>query len=90
MMDWFGVTWSAQPWWWMGLMMLAWIGLFAVAAWALWWATSDRDDRIKVTESPRAILDRRLASGELDAEQYSQARRLLDASSVNQPFPTAR
>ena len=34
------------------------------------------------TPTPRAILDHRLASGEIDAEQYAQLRRLLDGQSA--------
>jgi putative membrane protein len=30
-------------------------------------------------ESPRAILDRRFASGEIDAEEYANARRVLQS-----------
>jgi hypothetical protein len=31
------------------------------------------------TESPRAILDRRFANGELNAKQYAEARWLLES-----------
>ena len=57
------------------------------------WAVSPRGDRgssaIAIKESPREILDRRLASGELTAEQYEQLRETLgDAGpSTGDPRP---
>jgi uncharacterized membrane protein len=48
------------------------------------WAASLRGDRSGSTTaadgSAREILDRRLASGELTAEQYEQLREALDAA----------
>ena len=51
------------------------------------WAVSPRGDRggsaTATGESPREILDRRLASGELTVEQYEQLRGALnDAASM--------
>jgi putative membrane protein len=44
------------------------------------WAVSPREDRGSSSatgESPREILDRRLASGDVTAEQYQQLRETL-------------
>lgn len=52
----------------------------------IYWAVSPSDGRESVAsatgESPREILDRRLASGELTVEQYEQLRETLSDSST--------
>lgn len=84
MMGWYGNGWGT------GMLF---VGLFCmlVVAGAVWafvrWATRTQDPQDGVRgsthESPREILDRRFASGELDTEQYGQARRLLDGRGVD-------
>ena len=68
-----GYGWGMGPagWLFMGLFWLVLLGLLAWAVIALLPATRGRTDR---PEDPRTILDRRFARGELDAEQYRQAR----------------
>jgi uncharacterized membrane protein len=51
------------------------------------WVVSPRSDRggsaSATGESPREILDRRLAGGELTPEQYSQLHETLDGAAAN-------
>ncbi len=85
MMGWYG-----NGGWGAGMVFLGLFCLVLVAA-AVWafarWATRTQDPqdgtRGSSQESARAILDRRFASGELDSEQYGQARRLLDGRGVD-------
>jgi putative membrane protein len=59
---------------WMIFMPLLWIVLIGAIAWAVIRLAVDRGgDRAK-RESPQEILDRRFASGEIDADTYSDAR----------------
>ncbi|MDO8732602.1 MAG: hypothetical protein Q7L55_08540 [Actinomycetota bacterium] len=81
MMYWFGDGngWSGGNWWGMGFMMIFWIALIGLGIWAVIRYTQGGGKRTSVTfESPRAILDRRFAAGEIDAEAYAHARRLLE------------
>ena len=63
------------------LMTLMWFVIIALGIWLVTWITR-RDQHLphvsEKVETPRQILDRRFASGEIDAEVYSQARRLLE------------
>ncbi|AXY49205.1 SHOCT domain-containing protein [Rhodococcus ruber] len=68
-------------WGWMMLMPLLWIVLIGVIVWAVVSLTrrptdrtADPRHRAAPRETPREILDRRFASGEIDAEAYTQAR----------------
>lgn len=73
---WFGPIW----------MVVWWGGLAALVAWGIARLTrGHRTDHAHhvhaahgVPESARAILDRRLAAGEIDAEAYARARRLIE------------
>lgn len=59
------------------LMILVWVALIVLIAWAigrlfpLRAATESRDE---TTETPDEILDRRLARGEIDTEEYARLR----------------
>lgn len=76
-----GNAWDAGGWWGMGLMMVFWIAVIGVGIWAIVRVTSGPSSSTAVSaESPRAILDRRFANGEIDATQYAEARRLLEMS----------
>lgn len=80
MMDWSGnVGWMSGYGMWM--MLLFWGVPVALAVWALVRMTRHSSPPTSA-ESPRQILDRRFASGELDAEQYGEARRVLEGRSV--------
>jgi putative membrane protein len=65
-------------WGWMMLMPLLWIPLIGVIVWAVV-TMVQRNDRTTVPprETPQEILDRRLASGEIDPAAYAQAREVL-------------
>lgn len=63
------------------LMALMWLTVIGLGIWFLTWITRRDQYRAPVTEktdTPRQILDRRFASGEIDAETYSQARKLIE------------
>ena len=68
---------------WMLVMLLVWAGILGVAVLAV--ARLTRGGAIASTsvESPRQILDRRFAAGELDAEQYASARRVVEGRSAD-------
>lgn len=64
-------------WIWMILMSLFWIVLIAVIVWAavrLVQRPGDGERHARPRETPQEILDRRFASGEIDAEEYTRAR----------------
>lgn len=67
-------------WGWLTLMPLLWIVLIGLIVWAairLSQRPSDRPGGQPGRESPQEILDRRFASGEIDAETYVRARDTL-------------
>jgi putative membrane protein len=81
-------------WGWMMLMPLLWVALLAVIVWAVVRLAQpggrsggpggydyDRSRR----ETPQEILDRRFASGEIDADAYTQARARLAGRNVDAP-----
>lgn len=73
--DWYGGTW-----WGAGGMMfmgLFWILLIGLGIWFISWITKRDEPSVKV-ESPRQVLDRRLASGDIEISEYAQTRRLID------------
>ncbi|MHB1614399.1 MAG: SHOCT domain-containing protein [Actinomycetes bacterium] len=68
------------------MMVLVWGGLIALVVWGITRLTrgsgSDAASR-PTTETPRQQLDRRLAAGEINAQEYAQTRRLLESRSVD-------
>ena len=69
--------WDGWGWWpLMMLMMLLWIVLIAVIVWAIVRLVQRHDGGRgwHGRETPQEILDRRFASGEINAEEYRQAR----------------
>jgi putative membrane protein len=66
---------GAAGWIFMGLFWIVVIGLVVWAVAAL--LPGNRPGGPARTESPREILDRRFARGEIDAEQYRRAREEL-------------
>jgi putative membrane protein len=65
-------------WGWMTLMPLVWIALIGVIVWAAVRLTQRPPERAGPRrESPREILDRRFAAGEIDADTYTRARDTL-------------
>lgn len=79
MMNWSGGM-GAAGW---VLMSVFWVILIAAIVWALA-ALFGRGDRsaggVAIAERPEEILDRRLASGEIDAETYEALRTKLRAA----------
>jgi putative membrane protein len=75
---------NAVGWGWMVLMPLLWIALLAVIIWAVIRLVQPGtpvrrppgDGRAR-RETPQEILDRRFASGEIDADAYAEARERL-------------
>lgn len=80
MMGWYQNGWNGTGILGMVLMLVLWGGLIAAAVWAVARFTRTEHSTPTVLESPRAILDRRFAAGEIDAEAYAQARRILESS----------
>jgi putative membrane protein len=80
MMGWYQNGWNATGILGMVMMVVVWGGLIAIAVWAVARFTRTEHPTPAGLETPRAILDRRFASGEIDAEAYAQARRALESS----------
>ncbi|MDI1290343.1 MAG: hypothetical protein PSX37_10400 [bacterium] len=78
MMGWYGNDWGVAGVFGMLLMLAFWGGLIALAVWAISRITRSDHPQTAAMESPRTILDRRFAAGDLDAEGYAQARRILE------------
>ena len=79
-MDWNGQGggWGAG----MVIMVVFFVALIALAVWAILRLSRRSDEPSRSVQSPRQILDRRFASGELDETQYAQARRVLEGRGV--------
>jgi putative membrane protein len=67
---------------WWALMMFFWVGLAGVVIWAVVRSVTSRDPSQPAGETPEKILDRRLASGEIDTETYDQLRARLGGSAL--------
>jgi putative membrane protein len=89
MMGWYNNGWGAGSAGTLGMLLMVtfWASLVALALWGIARATRTHAAGGPGPESPRAILDRRFAAGEIDAEAYAQARRILEGQA---PAPTAR
>lgn len=81
MMSWYQNDWSGAAVLGMVTMLAVWGVLVGIAIWAI--ARFTRSDRppAQELETPRVVLDRRFAAGDIDAESYAQARRILDLRS---------
>lgn len=67
------------------LMALMWLVIIGFGVWLVTWITRRDNNRplqhtsgADKMETPRQILDRRFASGEIDADTYSQSRKLIE------------
>ena len=85
-MDWNTNGWGNDNWVAMSLMMMFWLAILGFVIWTAVRLAGRSNSPSMLHETPRSVLDRRLASGEIDAEQYSQLRRLLDGRTVNDQF----
>lgn len=83
--------------WDLGMILMAvfWVALIALAVWAV--IRLSRHDRPgpagpvgpgQYLDSPRQILDRRFAAGEIDAQTYAEMRRVLEGRGVTQNPPS--
>ncbi|GAA1045120.1 hypothetical protein GCM10009566_69140 [Streptomyces murinus] len=73
---------SGGGWVWMAFMPLVWIALLGLLGWAMLRLTRHHGGQERgsaARETPEEILDRRFASGEIDAETYTDARERLAA-----------
>ena len=70
------------------LMVLFWGGLIGLAVWAVARLTRSGPPS-PPGETARQILDRRLASGEIDAEAYATARHLIEGRGASGSAPGA-
>ena len=66
--------------WWV-LMPVLWIALIALIVWAVVRLFPGRESSARA-EDARSLLDRRLASGEIDAKTYDQLRERLDRGAL--------
>jgi uncharacterized membrane protein len=62
----------------MGFAMIFFVGLIMWAVYILVVGVTRRNDGGQEIEEPRGSLDRRLAQGEIDPEQYHRERELID------------
>ena len=82
MMGWYG----GGAWWPAGMLFMGlfWVALIVGAIVAVVRLTQRPDaGSHDGVESARQVLDRRLASGEINAEQYAETRRILEGRSVD-------
>lgn len=83
MMDWGNGGWSAGDWIAMSTMMiLFWGVLVAVAVWAVRTVLGDRSS-IRPADQADVLLAERFARGEIDAEEFTRGRELLQGSGSN-------
>ena len=75
---------------WMIWMMLGWGGLLALGTWAVVALTRGQSTNSAPPgpDTPREILDRRLAAGEITEEEYRRARELMRAGPASTTTPT--
>ena len=66
---------------WMIFMGIFWVVIIGLGIWFVTRLTR-REKASGSKETPRQILDRRLASGEIDASDYATSRRLIDGHSI--------
>ncbi len=59
--------------------MKFWIGVIALIVLGVWWIWRHGGGAAE-RESPRNILDRRYAAGQIDQEEYEERRRVLSGS----------
>jgi uncharacterized membrane protein len=67
----------------MGGVMLFWIAVVGIGIWLVLRLTDRDHKQIKSIDTPKAILDRRFASGEMTVEQYAAARKLIEAHDLS-------
>ncbi|MHB1613654.1 MAG: SHOCT domain-containing protein [Actinomycetes bacterium] len=78
-MGWYGNSWGWGSGLGMVMMLLVWGGLIALGIWGVARLTRGGNEPTLSVDVPRQVLDRRFAAGEIDPEQYAEARRVLDS-----------
>jgi putative membrane protein len=84
----YGDGWGWAWGWMMILMPLLWIALTAVIVWAVLKVAqrpASQASEQPRRETPQEILDRRFASGEIDADAYTQAKTNLASQDMRSP-----
>jgi putative membrane protein len=89
MMGWYQDGWGYAGIMGMVLMVAVWGAIIWLAVWAIARFTRTEPMQVNRIESARAILDRRFASGEINAEEYAQTRRTLEATDTQGLTPTS-
>lgn len=79
MMFGYGETWPLWQLVVMGLAIIFFVGVILWAAYLLVIGATRRNVGGPIREEPRGTLDRRLAQGEIDPEQYRRACELIDS-----------
>lgn len=89
-MMWWSGSWSGSDWLWMSLMMVLFWGLIGVGVY--WLVRSARGPAEHHHETPEDILAKRFAGGQISADEYAQAKKVLaggDALRLGRPKKTA-
>jgi putative membrane protein len=76
---------AGTNWLWMGGMFVFWFAVIGIGIWLVFRLTDQRSDETRSSETPRTALDRRFASGEVNVDQYAEARRLLETKPLSRP-----
>ena len=88
MMDWGNSGWGAGDWAAMSaLMIVVWGTLIVLGLWVLRSLRSDRGQA--TTDRAGALLAERFARGEIDSEEFTRSRELLNAGGSS-PSPSGR
>lgn len=77
MMGWYQDGWGMNGWWAMLAMVLILALLVGLAIWAVARLSRSGPSGSVNAESARAILDRRFAAGEINADEYTRARQVM-------------
>lgn len=78
MMGWYQNGWGTSGAVGMLMMVLIWGSLIVLAVWVVTRVTRTEQGGAAVPQTPRSILDHRFAAGEIDADTYARARRILN------------
>ncbi|GAA2158027.1 MULTISPECIES: hypothetical protein [Glycomyces] len=80
---------SGAGWWMMGLMVLFWAAVIVLLVWAVLRISRAIESRpaegARAPESPRDVLDRRYAAGQIDSATYREMRAGLEGREPDGP-----
>jgi uncharacterized membrane protein len=80
MMDWYANDWGAAGFTGLIIMIAVWVSVIALVVWVIVRLTGPDRTLSPIIDSARAILDRRLASGDITTEEYVATRKVLESS----------